>query len=144
MPASRCDTLRGSRELGNERDPLIGNQDGTFDFTIPKRPIRRKITGLPAFTTLKGALISSFPELRHSGTSLRNGDARFRAANRGIAPQRASKFMSTRKDSYQGDADALPWHKTLLSRTRNFRKVTHRLCRFCQPLGRLRPGVNTP
>ena len=85
MPASRCDTLRGSRELGNERDPLIGNQDGTFDFTIPKRPIRRKITGLPAFTTLKGALISSFPELRHSGTSLRNGDARFRAANRGIA-----------------------------------------------------------
>ena len=29
-------------ELGNERDPFIGNQDGTFDITIPKRPIRRK------------------------------------------------------------------------------------------------------
>ena len=28
-------------ELGNERDPLIGNQDGTFDMTIPKRPIRK-------------------------------------------------------------------------------------------------------
>jgi len=41
-------------ELGNERDPIIGNQDGTFDLTIPKRPIRKKITGLPAFTTLKG------------------------------------------------------------------------------------------
>src|SRR3954452_6020397 len=23
-------------ELGNERDPIIGNQDGTFDVTIPK------------------------------------------------------------------------------------------------------------
>ena len=23
-------------ELGNERDPIIGNQDGTFDMTIPK------------------------------------------------------------------------------------------------------------
>lgn len=41
-------------ELGNERDPLIGNQDGTFDLTIPKRPVRRKIKGLPAFTTVKG------------------------------------------------------------------------------------------
>ena len=52
-------------ELGNERDPLIGNQDGTFDFTIPKRPIRKKITGLPAFTTSRAALIFFFPELRH-------------------------------------------------------------------------------
>ena len=46
-------TIRIFTNSGNERDPLIGNQDGTFDFTIPKRPIRRKITGLPAFTTLK-------------------------------------------------------------------------------------------
>ena len=29
-------------ELGNERDPIIGNQDGTFEFKIPKRPIARK------------------------------------------------------------------------------------------------------
>jgi deferrochelatase/peroxidase EfeB len=41
-------------ELGNEHDPMIGTQDGTFDFTIPKRPIRKKIKGLPAFTTVKG------------------------------------------------------------------------------------------
>ena len=47
------------------------------------------------------------------------------------------------KDGYQGDADALPWHKTLLSRNRNFGKATYRLYRFCQPLGRLRAGVNT-
>jgi deferrochelatase/peroxidase EfeB len=29
-------------ELGNERDPIIGAQDGTFDMTIPKRPVRKK------------------------------------------------------------------------------------------------------
>lgn len=51
-------------ELGNEHDPIIGNQDGTFDFTIPKRPIRRKITGLPAFTTLRGGAYFFLPGLR--------------------------------------------------------------------------------
>ena len=28
-------------ELGNERDPFIGTQDGSFDYTIPKRPIQQ-------------------------------------------------------------------------------------------------------
>ena len=28
-------------ELGNERDPIIGNQDGTLEYKIPKRPIRK-------------------------------------------------------------------------------------------------------
>ena len=49
---------------GNERDPIIGNQDGTFDFTIPKRPIRKKITGLPAFTTLKGGAYFFLPGIK--------------------------------------------------------------------------------
>lgn len=48
-------------ELGNERDPIIGNQDGTFDFAIPKRPVRKKITGLPAFTTVKGGAYFFLP-----------------------------------------------------------------------------------
>jgi Dyp-type peroxidase family len=51
-------------ELGNERDPFVGNQDGTFDMTIPKRPIRRKITGLPAFTTLKGGAYFFLPSIK--------------------------------------------------------------------------------
>ena len=29
-------------ELGNERDPFIGTQDGSYDMTIPKRPIRQE------------------------------------------------------------------------------------------------------
>ena len=51
-------------ELGNEHDPFIGAQDGTFDFTIPKRPIRKKIKGLPAFTTVKGGAYFFVPGIR--------------------------------------------------------------------------------
>jgi Dyp-type peroxidase family len=51
-------------ELGNERDPLIGSQDGTLEFKIPKRPIRKKITGLPAFTTVRGGSYFFLPGIR--------------------------------------------------------------------------------
>ena len=48
-------------ELGNERDPFVGNQDGTLEFKIPKRPIRKRITGLPAFTTVRGGAYFFLP-----------------------------------------------------------------------------------
>ena len=51
-------------ELGNEHDPMIGAQDGTFDFTIPKRPIRKKIKGLPAFTTARGGAYFFIPGIK--------------------------------------------------------------------------------
>jgi len=51
-------------ELGNQRDPIIGTQDGTFDMTIPKRPIRKKITCLPAFTTIRGGAYFFLPGVR--------------------------------------------------------------------------------
>ena len=51
-------------ELGNERDPIIGAQDGTLEFKIPKRPIRRKLTGLPAFTTVRGGAYFFLPGIR--------------------------------------------------------------------------------
>ncbi|MFE3055305.1 Dyp-type peroxidase [Nocardia sp. NPDC059239] len=51
-------------ELGNERDPIIGNQDGTLEFKIPKRPIRKTITGIPAFTSLRGGAYFFLPGLR--------------------------------------------------------------------------------
>jgi Dyp-type peroxidase family len=51
-------------ELGNEHDPMIGTQDGTFDFTIPKRPVRKKIKGLPAFTTVKGGAYFFLPGIK--------------------------------------------------------------------------------
>jgi len=51
-------------ELGNERDPIFGTQDGTFDMTIPKRPIRKKIKGLPAFTTIRGGAYFFLPGMK--------------------------------------------------------------------------------
>lgn len=51
-------------ELGNERDPFVGTQDGTFDMTIPKRPIRKKIKGLTAFTTTRGGAYFFLPGIR--------------------------------------------------------------------------------
>jgi Dyp-type peroxidase family len=52
------------KDLGNERDPIIGTQDGTLDFKIPKRPIRKVIRGLPAFTTVVGGAYFFLPGLR--------------------------------------------------------------------------------
>jgi Dyp-type peroxidase family len=51
-------------DLGNERDPFVGTQDGTYDMTIPKRPIRRQIRGLPAFTTVRGGAYFFLPGIR--------------------------------------------------------------------------------
>jgi Dyp-type peroxidase family len=58
---------RNFHELGNERDPIIGNQDGTLEYKIPKRPIRRKITGLPAFTSVRGGAYFFLPGIKALG-----------------------------------------------------------------------------
>jgi len=51
-------------ELKNERDPIIGNQDGTLEYKIPKRPLRKKIVGLPAFTRVRGGAYFFLPGLK--------------------------------------------------------------------------------
>src|SRR3984893_10964664 len=55
---------RNFHELGNERDPIIGAQDGTLEYKIPKRPIRKKITGLPTFTTVRGGAYFFLPGIK--------------------------------------------------------------------------------
>ena len=45
----------------NSRDPIIGTQDGTLDMIIPKRPVRKKIAGIPAFTTIRGGAYLFLP-----------------------------------------------------------------------------------
>jgi Dyp-type peroxidase family len=55
---------RNFHELGNERDPVCGNHDGTLEYKIPKRPIRKKITGLPAFTNVRGGAYFFLPGLK--------------------------------------------------------------------------------
>src|SRR4051812_3622629 len=51
-------------ELGNEHDPICGTQDGSFDFTIPKRPVRKKIKGLPQFSPLRGGAFFFLPAIK--------------------------------------------------------------------------------
>ena len=55
---------RAFHELGNERDPIIGTQDGTLEYKIPKRPIRKVIKGLPAFTTVRGGAYFFLPGIK--------------------------------------------------------------------------------
>jgi len=74
-------------ELANEKDPFIGTQDGTFDLTIPKRPIRKKIKGLPAFTTLRGGAYFLLPGIRA---------LRFLAAGASVAVARSVQVLQER------------------------------------------------
>ena len=50
-------------DLGTEKDPLVGNNDGTGGFTIPARPVRRHLTGLPGFTQVRGGEYCLLPGL---------------------------------------------------------------------------------
>jgi len=49
---------------GTEQDPLIGNNHGDGIFTIPQRPARRRLHGLPQFVTVRGGEYCFIPGLR--------------------------------------------------------------------------------
>jgi Dyp-type peroxidase family len=49
---------------GTEQDPLIGNNDGEGIFTIPRKPVRRRLQGLPKFVTVRGGEYCFMPGLR--------------------------------------------------------------------------------
>jgi quinohemoprotein ethanol dehydrogenase len=40
---------------------FVGTHDGTFDYAIPRRPIKKVIRGLPAFTTVRGGAYFFLP-----------------------------------------------------------------------------------
>ena len=47
-----------------ERDPLVGPSDGSSSFTIPTRPIRRRLQELPPFVVTRGGEYLFAPGLR--------------------------------------------------------------------------------
>jgi len=49
---------------GTEQDPLIGNNEGEGVFTIPNKPVRRRLHGLPRFVTVRGGEYCFMPGLR--------------------------------------------------------------------------------
>nr|WP_055503862.1 Dyp-type peroxidase [Nonomuraea pusilla] len=48
---------------GNAKDPIIGSGDGPGDFTIPRRPLRRRLQGLPRFVVTRGGEYCFLPSL---------------------------------------------------------------------------------
>ena len=48
----------------NEKDPFAGSIDGPFEMTIPKRPIKKKLKGLNAFTTVTGGAYFFLPGIK--------------------------------------------------------------------------------
>jgi Dyp-type peroxidase family len=47
-----------------EKDPLVGPNDGAGTFTVPQRPIRRRLTELPPFVVTRGGEYCFAPGLR--------------------------------------------------------------------------------
>ncbi|MEV0973005.1 Dyp-type peroxidase [Microtetraspora glauca] len=49
---------------GDAKDPIVGTNDGTGDFTIPRRPVRRRLPSLPRFVVVRGGEYCFMPGLR--------------------------------------------------------------------------------
>lgn len=49
---------------GHTKDPLTGAHDGSGEFTIPQRPIRRRLVGLRRFVTTRGGEYAFMPGLQ--------------------------------------------------------------------------------
>jgi deferrochelatase/peroxidase EfeB len=47
-----------------EKDPFAGSIQGEFEVTIPKRPIKKKVKGLSAFTTVTGGAYFFLPGIK--------------------------------------------------------------------------------
>ncbi|GAA5110050.1 Dyp-type peroxidase [Pseudonocardia adelaidensis] len=58
--------LNGGIFIGTptEKDPLVGPNDESGVFTIPQRPIRRRLQGLPPFVVVRGGEYCFVPGLR--------------------------------------------------------------------------------
>jgi Dyp-type peroxidase family len=49
--------------LGDAKDPVVGAADGTGTYTIPRRPIARRMQGLASFVTTRGGEYGFMPGL---------------------------------------------------------------------------------
>jgi len=48
---------------GDDKDPIVGSNDGEA-FTVPRRPVRRRLQGLPRFVVNRGGEYCFMPGLR--------------------------------------------------------------------------------
>ncbi|MEU7177986.1 MULTISPECIES: Dyp-type peroxidase [Streptomyces] len=49
---------------GSARDPVTGSHDGVTGFTVPRRPLRRRLSPLPRFVVTRGGEYCFLPGLR--------------------------------------------------------------------------------
>ena len=49
---------------GSEKDPVAGTNDGRGTFVVPRRPVRRRLQGLPGFVVTRGGEYCFMPSLR--------------------------------------------------------------------------------
>jgi Dyp-type peroxidase family len=49
---------------GDAKDPISGSNDGTGVFTVPWRPVRKRLQGLPRFVVVRGGEYCFMPGLR--------------------------------------------------------------------------------
>jgi|SRR5579871_5413852 len=50
--------------LENDKDPIVGDNDGTSAFTIQRRPIHQRISGVPRFITVKAGSYFFMPGIK--------------------------------------------------------------------------------
>ncbi|MET8291181.1 hypothetical protein ABZV80_39175 [Streptomyces sp. NPDC005132] len=48
---------------GDAKDPVTGSHDGVTGFTIPRRPVRRRLAALPRFVVTRGGEYCFLPSL---------------------------------------------------------------------------------
>ncbi|MGV9345891.1 Dyp-type peroxidase [Streptomyces spiralis] len=48
---------------GDGKDPVTGSQDGSTGFTVPRRPVRRRLAALPRFVVTRGGEYCFLPSL---------------------------------------------------------------------------------
>jgi hypothetical protein len=49
---------------GHDRDPVAGSNDGQGSYTVPRKPVRRRIQGIPNFVVTRGGEYCFMPGLR--------------------------------------------------------------------------------
>ncbi|HZJ43445.1 MAG TPA: hypothetical protein VFD63_06740, partial [Pyrinomonadaceae bacterium] len=49
---------------GDDKDPVIGSNENGGNFTLPRKPVRKRLQGIPQFVITRGGEYCFMPGLR--------------------------------------------------------------------------------